>query len=244
MTRRFSGFPEEGLNFLKGLKRHNKRPWFQARKSIYEDAVKDPLDEFILTLARDFEDFAPEFVASPKTSRYRIYRDTRFSANKAPYKTHAAAVFPRRSLDKHQGAGFYIHIDPQDSFVGGGLFRPMPKDLFALREHIANQYQELEGLLSARSFRRLFGEVGGDMLVRVPRGFRKDHPAGDLLRHKQFLASHRIDPIILTTPGLHTEVVKCFKALLPLLRFINEPIVGLNKQTLGEQPVGPRAGSF
>ena len=241
MTLRFRGFPEEGLRFLKGLKRNNKRPWFQARKSIYENTIKGPMDDFILALARDFEEFAPEFVVNPKISRYRIYRDTRFSPNKTPYKTHVAAVFPRRGLEKHQGAGFYVHIEPGEAFVGGGLWRPMTADLVAIREYLSIRHQDFRKILADRKFRRSFGEIGGETLVRVPRGFPKDHPAEDLLRHKQFLASRRLEPEILTTPKLHTEAVKSFKAMLPMIRFLNEPIVKLNKQTLGERPAGRRA---
>ena len=240
MTRGFRGFPDDGLRFLKGLKRNNKRPWFEARRSIYENAIKGPMDDFILALARDFQEFAPEFVATPKISRYRIYRDTRFSPNKTPYKTHVAAVFPRRGLEKHQGAGFYVHIEPGQAFAGGGLWRPLPADMVAIREHLSTRHQEFRKILADRTFRRLFGELGGETLKRVPPGFGKDHPAEDLLRHKQFLASRPLNPEIITTPRLHTEAVKSFKAMLPMIRFLNQPIVKRNKQTLGEQPAGPR----
>jgi uncharacterized protein (TIGR02453 family) len=232
MTSRFRGFPEQGLRFLKGLKRNNKRPWFQARKSVYEETVKQPMEAFILALARDFERFAPEIVANPKVSAYRIYRDTRFSANKTPYKTHVAAVFPRRGLRKHQGAGFYVHIAPEEIFVGGGLYMPTGQDLFAVREHIAADHKDLRRILRNRSFRTLFEELQGETLVRVPRGFPKDHPAEDLLRHKQFLASRQLDADIATTPRLHTEVVRTFKALHPLIRFLNAPLAERARKTL------------
>ena len=129
MPPRFRGFPEEGMRFLVGLKRNNKREWFQKRKDIYLSTVKYPMASFIMAMSVDLENFAPELIGNPKISAYRIYRDTRFSPNKTPYKTHVAAVFPRRELEKHQGAGLYVHIAPDEVFVGGGLFRPVSTDL-------------------------------------------------------------------------------------------------------------------
>src|SRR5579883_2307203 len=114
----FAGFPKESLTFLRSLQRHNNREWFQEHKTIYENAIKQPLCALVEALAADFAKFAPEMVASPKASVYRIYRDTRFSKNKAPYKTHAAAVFPHKGLEKHQGAGYYLHISPDELLVG------------------------------------------------------------------------------------------------------------------------------
>src|SRR4051812_30138334 len=103
-----SSFPREGLHFLRLLKRNNNREWFQEHKGIYEEYVRQPMAALIAALAEDFPKFAPEMIASPKISAYRIHRDTRFSNDKSPYKTHVAAVFPRAGLDKHQGAGFYL----------------------------------------------------------------------------------------------------------------------------------------
>ena len=102
-------FPNRGLTFLRTLKRNNRREWFNAHKDEYDAYVRQPMLAFIARLAEDFRDFAPELVAEPRTSLYRIYRDTRFSPNKTPYKTHAAAVFPPRGLPKHEGAGLYFH---------------------------------------------------------------------------------------------------------------------------------------
>ena len=99
-TETFSAFPKEGLQFLRSLKRNNNRDWFQSHKGIYEAHVKKPIEDLVAAIAVEFEQFAPEMVASPKVSVYRIYRDTRFSKDKSPYKTHAAAVFPRSGLGK------------------------------------------------------------------------------------------------------------------------------------------------
>src|SRR4051812_40543113 len=113
----FSAFPAEALQFLRTLKRHNNREWFQEHRGIYEQSVKQPMADLIETLSDEFQEFAPEMIASPKVSAYRIHRDTRFSKDKSPYKTHIAAVFPRSGLGKHEGAGFYIHIAPSEVLI-------------------------------------------------------------------------------------------------------------------------------
>ena len=221
----FSGFPKESLSFLRSLRRNNNREWFQDHKTIYESAVKQPLIDLVEAIGRDFEKFAPEMVATPKASVYRIYRDTRFSKNKAPYKTHIAAVFPRKGLDKHQGAGFYFHFSPDELLIGGGIYMPLPEDLNAIRSHIAEQHEEFAKIVKAVKFRKLFGTLGGEKLTRVPRGFPADHPAADYLRHKQYLAARTMEPGVVITKDLYGLVIETFRGMLPLVRFLNDPIV-------------------
>ena len=221
----FQGFPKEGLQFLRSLKRHNNREWFQKHKTIYENSVKKPMEDLINALADEFSRFAPQIVATVKASAYRIYRDTRFSKNKAPYKTHVAAVFPRKSLGKHEGAGFYLHIDPAEVLVGGGVYMPQPEDLKAVRIHIADHHKKLRSILQSPSFRRLFGELTGEKLSRVPRGFDPNHPAADYLRFKQFLAARTLKPEVALSPLLQRRTVESFREMLPLIEFLNEPIL-------------------
>src|SRR5579863_5859286 len=197
----FSAFPKEGLQFLRSLKRHNNREWFLEHKGIYEQHVKQPLMELISALAEEFQQFAPEMVASPKVSSYRIHRDTRFSKDKSPYKTHIAGVFPRSGLGKHEGAAFYFHIAPTELLIGGGLYMTLPEDLSAVREHIAKNSRAFSRIVDGRQFRKLFGTMGGEQLARVPRGFPPDHPAADYLRHKQFLAGRTFEPGVAVSPG-------------------------------------------
>src|SRR6266705_5318501 len=169
--RAFSAFPKQGIQFLQSLKRNNNREWFLEHKSIYEKHVKQPMADLIGALASEFRQFAPEMVASPKVSFYRIHRDTRFSKDKTPYKTHVAAVFPRSGLGKHEGAGYYLHVAPTELLIGGGLYMPLPEDLNAIRSHIAENAETFTGIVEGRQFRRLFGTIGGEQLSRVPRGF-------------------------------------------------------------------------
>jgi uncharacterized protein (TIGR02453 family) len=226
----FSNFPEAGLRFLRGLKRNNNRDWFLSHKKEYEEAIRKPMEELVEFLALEFARFAPEIQASPRTSLYRIYRDTRFSKDKSPYKTHVAAVFPHRNLGKHEGAGFYFHIAPDDLLIGGGLYSPLPEDLQAVRAAIASEHRRLEEIARERRFRKLFGEVSGEQLSRVPRGFPADHPAARYLKYKQFLAAQTLPAAEATLPRFRESLVETFEALLPLVRFLNEPILANRRQ--------------
>jgi uncharacterized protein (TIGR02453 family) len=218
-------FPSEGLKFLRSLKRNNNREWFQEHKGIYEEHVKRPMTELISALAGDFQEFAPEMIASPKVSAYRIYRDTRFSRDKSPYKTHVAAVFPRTGLEKHEGAGFYLHIAPSELLIAGGLYMPLPEDLNAVRQAIADDSGTFLKIIGHRQFRRLFGSVQGERLSRVPRGFPPDHPALEYLKCKQFLAARTLPATDALTKSFYPLVRDTFRTMVPFVRFLNAPIV-------------------
>src|SRR5262245_8014792 len=223
--RAFSPFPKEGVQFLRTLTRNNKREWFQEHKTIYEEFVKKPMTELIEAMAVAFQKFAPEMIASPKVSAYRIYRDTRFSRDKSPYKTHVAAVFPRAGLGKHEGAGFYVHIAPSELLIGGGLYMPMPEDLSVVRQAIADDSKAFVKIVGNPQFRKLFGSLQGERLSRVPRGFAPDHPASEYLKCKQFLAARTLPPTDALTRSFYPLVRDTFKAMVPFVRFLNAPIV-------------------
>src|SRR5262249_25859741 len=157
--------------FLRALKRNNNRDWFKARKAQYDGLLRGPMVELIERLAADFRAFAPDLVASPKISLYRIYRDTRFSDDKRPLKTHIAAVFPCRGLPKHQGAGLYLEVATGWVWIGGGMYAPETAQLQSVREHIFRNVKQLRTIVEAPSFRQVVGSLGGEQLQRVPRGF-------------------------------------------------------------------------
>ena len=113
MRSAFPGFPAEGIKFLRSLKKNNRREWFQPRKQVYDEQVKAPMLELVAGINAEMMRFAPDYVREPKDAVYRAYRDTRFSPDKTPYKTHIAAVFTRRGFDRHAGAGLYFSVSPE-----------------------------------------------------------------------------------------------------------------------------------
>lgn len=216
-------FTPKSLSFLRSLKRHNDREWFRERKDQYEEHLKAPMLAVIAQLAEDFQEFAPELVASPKCI-YRIYRDTRFSEDKTPLKTNIAASFPWRGLHRHQGAGLYMEVAPGWVWVGGGMYAPETSQLAAVREHIAGNHNRLRAIVESPGFRKTVGALEGQKLQRVPRGFDKAHPAAEYLRHRQFLAAKEFPAEFATDPKFYAGVLNVFKQVAPLVRFLNEPL--------------------
>jgi uncharacterized protein (TIGR02453 family) len=219
---RFTG---ESLRFLRALNRNNRREWFNAHRDDYEAHVRRPMIAIVERLAGDFREFAPELVANPKTSIYRIYRDIRFSENKKPYKTHVAASFPTRGLAKHEGAGLYFHVSPAEAWVGGGMYAPQTSQLQAVREHIAANTKRFCAVVESPAFRRTVGSLEGERLQRVPRSFPKDHEAAEYLRFKQFLAGAEFPPTFATSPKFYETLLRVFRQVVPLTRLLNEPLL-------------------
>ncbi|MBS1829825.1 MAG: DUF2461 domain-containing protein [Acidobacteria bacterium] len=223
----FSGFPEEGMRFLKGLKKNNQREWFQPRKEVFEESVKAPMEQMVEALNAKLLGFAPQYITEPKRAVYRIYRDTRFSNDKTPYKTHIAASLTRAGMQKHVSAGFYFSVSPEQIEVAGGVYMPGPEQLRLLRAHIAENHGELEGILNNATLRKLMGGLWGEKFARMPKGFPADHPAGDLLRAKHWVLydTERMDAKLATTTKLLPEFVKRFQAMTPFVEFLNRPLL-------------------
>lgn len=221
---RTNAFSPKALAFLRALKRNNDREWFRARKEEYERLIRTPMRAIIDRLAVDLREFAPDLVASPKTSLYRIYRDTRFSSDKAPLKTNAAAVFPARGLGRHQGAGLYFEIAPAWVWIGGGMYAPDTATLASVREHIAASPRRFRSIVESRPFRRGVGRLEGERLQRVPRGFPRDHEAAEYLRFRQFLAGREYPAAFATSPGFYRGLLTVFRRVAPLIVFLNEPL--------------------
>lgn len=212
------------MRFLRALKRNNRREWFQPRKEIYEQQVKAPMLELTGAVVHAMRGFAPDYVRDPAAAIYRVYRDTRFSPDKTPYKTHVAAVFNRRGLQRHAGAGLYFSVAPGEIEVAGGVYMPSSEDLRAIRLHLLDRHEEFRKLVRARSLREKLGELKGERLTRAPKGFPADHPAADLVLYKQWLFWVMLDPALATSPRLLDEIVVRFRAMTPVVDFLNAPL--------------------
>ena len=218
-------FTDRTVKFLRALKRNNRREWFNARKDDYDAYVRQPMIATIERLAVDFLGFAPELVANPKASLYRIHRDTRFSPNKQPYKTHAAAVFPPRGLPKHEGAGLYFHVGCDEVWIGGGMYAPQTPQIVAVREHIATNVHRLRSIIESPAFRRHVGRLEGEKLQRVPHGYPRDHEAAEYLKHRQFIAGREFPAAFASSPAFYRTLLRVFTEVAPLSRFLNEPLL-------------------
>jgi uncharacterized protein (TIGR02453 family) len=226
-----SPFTAKTLSFLRSLKRNNDREWFRRRKPAYERHVREPMIELLAMLKRDLPAFAPELISDPRICLYRIYRDTRFSDDKTPLKTHVAAHFPSRRFGRQGGAGLYIEIAPAWVWIGGGLYMPSTSDLQAIREHIEATHPRLHRLVTAARFTRQVGTLEGERLTRVPRGYAKDHPAAHYLQFKQFLAGREYDASFAIERRFYPELLRVFRAVAPVVRFLNAPLEARLRQT-------------
>jgi uncharacterized protein (TIGR02453 family) len=222
----FFMFTSDTLRFLRALKRNNDREWFKARKDQYDTYVRTPMIAVIERLANDFKRFAPEIVASPKTSLYRIYRDTRFSDDKTPLKIQVSASFRWKGLEKGEGAGLYLEVHPEWVWMGGGFWAPPQPQLVRIREHIAVTWPQIDKVARARAFTRVLGPLSGETLTRVPRGYAADHPAAEYLKFKQFLGGREFPPEFATSREFYPALVETYKAMMPLIRFLNAPLAG------------------
>lgn len=227
----FDRFTPEALGFLRGLKRNNNKPWFEAHRADYERVLLNPLRRLAEELDVRFARIAPEFVAPPRRALFRIHRDVRFSRDKSPYKTHAALwVFHRdagRGVGKeaHGGAGFYFHIEPGASLVAAGYWMPPRPALARIRERIVEHQRAFERIVRAPAFVRAYEALSDDdpgaLLKRTPRGYLPDHRAARWLRYNTFTASRALGDADVLSPKLVNTVTKDYVRLLPLVRWLN-----------------------
>jgi uncharacterized protein (TIGR02453 family) len=218
----FPGFSPEALTFLRSLKRNNRREWFQPRKEIFETRLKTPMIELVEAINAELLKFAPDHITDPKKAVYRIYRDTRFSADKTPYKTHLAAIFPDHGLQKHSSAGFYFHLTEKSVGIAAGSYMPGPDELRAVRTWLADNHRAFRK--ASRQPQKLLGKLDGSAVTRMPKGFAAGHPAEDLIRMKQWLYWIELDAKLATTPRLLPELVKRFRAAAPVIAMLNAPL--------------------
>jgi len=222
----FEGFPKEGLQFLKKLKRNNNRAWFESHKHEYEEHLKFPIQSFIFALQPYFQSFAPEFDLSPRRSIFRIYRDVRFSNDKTPYKTHIAAHFVLRGKEKgFVGSGYYFHVEPGEVFIGGGIYMPDSDQLKGIRKAIAQHADEFLSILNNQTFRKQFGKLEGDRLQRIPKGYDETHPLAEWLKLKQFFVGKSLAESSCYRPALVETVATICKDAAPLVKFLNRAVL-------------------
>jgi uncharacterized protein (TIGR02453 family) len=212
------------LTFLRNLARHNDREWFQPRKATYEAELKEPMLAIVRKITDAMTGFAPSHVRPAEKSLFRIYRDTRFSSDKRPYKTHVAAWWTHTGLDKTSGAGYYFHVSPKEVIVAAGSYMPEKEQLAQIRNWLLEHHAEFRRLLNRPAVRKAFTEFEGNTLSRPPKGFPKDHPAMDLVQHRQWGLSATLPPAIALKPEFAATIIRYFQLAAPLVDALNTPI--------------------
>lgn len=209
-----AGLQKKSLDFLIKLSKNNNREWFNENKPLYLDAnqnMADIADELLALMQNHDEIETP----TGKKALFRIYRDVRFSKNKAPYKTNFGAAY-RRNQPLNRG-GYYLHIEPGNSFIAGGFYQPNKDDLAKIRAAIATDGDELLEIVNGSSFKSTFGRLKGDQLKTAPKGYPKDHKYIELLRHKGFLMMKELSDDEIQSAKLPQIVNEVFKAMRPFL---------------------------
>jgi uncharacterized protein (TIGR02453 family) len=228
----FGAFSPKALRFFRSLKRHNTREWFEAHRTEYETHVRDAMRALVEEMDARLAHLAPEMLGDPRRSIFRIYRDVRFSNDKSPYKTHAAAQFYHRDAGRGAGvdaegagASFYFHLDPGESFVAGGIWMPARPVLGRIRDALAADPEGFDAIVTAPRFRRRFGALETEaVLKRMPRGYAESHPAAKWLRYRSFIGYRALSEAEVLSPRLPAVLERDFGILLPLVRWINDAI--------------------
>jgi uncharacterized protein (TIGR02453 family) len=217
-------FRPEALSFLRNLARNNDREWFTPRKTIFEAELKEPMLAIIRKVTDAMMDFAPAFVRPAEKCLFRIYRDTRFSANKLPYKTHVAAWWSHQGLEKTSGAGYYFHVSAKEVIIAAGAYMPEKDQLAAIRHWLLDHHGEFRKLLQKPAVRKTFSEFEGNALTRPPKGFPCEHPGMDLIRCRQWGLAATLPAAGALKPNLAATLIRYFKIAAPVVDALNTPI--------------------
>ena len=217
-----SNISKKTLDFIKDLKKNNNREWFNENKARYT-AAREEFVDFVTALIPQLAKFDPKVAdQDPKKSVFRIYRDTRFSKDKTPYKTNLGGhVLPGGKSNVHSAAGYYIHLEPGNCFLAGGAYLPPGPWISAIRQEIDFNAKEFKKILNGKKFKEYFGEIEGDKLKTAPKGYPKDHPEIELLRYKSLLAVHRMSDKQVLAPDFLKHATGVFKVLYPFDAFLN-----------------------
>ena len=215
-------FNERLFGFLRELKEHNDRAWFQAHKARFETEVKEPMLAFIMAFADPLQRINRNYLADPRPvggSMFRIFRDARFSKDKSPYKTNVGAQFRHRDCSKDvHSPGFYLHLEPDGCFIAAGLWHPDPDSLRKVRERIVSHTREWKAL-QARGL-----EVLGDTLQRVPQGFDPGHPCAEHLKLKDFYTDTPLTEREICAPDFLDHFTAACQRNAPLMAFLTKAL--------------------
>jgi uncharacterized protein (TIGR02453 family) len=210
------------LEFLRQLEKNNNRPWFNENKPKFQEAKQD-FEKFIGEFLNRLGEVDPDVAGlESKSCIFRIYRDVRFSKDKSPYKTNFGASMNKGGR-KVSFPGYYIHVKPGGSFIGGGLYHPEKEKLNAVRQEIDYNEKEFLEIVENNKFRNVFGEIHGDRLKKAPKGYSPDHPIIAWLKMKDFVFMHAFDEKVLLKDDGPEYLIDKIKILKPFIHFLKQP---------------------
>lgn len=216
-----AGISKNTMQFLKDLAKNNDRDWFAKNKGRYEDS-KAEFESFVGDVIKQIAKFDPAIGnLDAKKAVFRIYRDTRFSKDKSPYKPNFGASLSPTPSKIHDRAGYYIHLEPGKSFLAGGAYEPATGWINKIRQEIDYNTKDFKKIINAAAFKKNFGELQGEKLKTAPKGFPKDHPELSLLQYKSFLMMHNCDDKLVMSDGYLKHVADVYKSMKPLNDFLN-----------------------
>ena len=239
-------FTPEAMKFLRGLARNNDRVWFEERRPVYELALKAPMLALVEEVSAAMEGFAPEHVRPPHKITMRIYRDIRFSKNKLPYKTHLAAWWARRGMEKTSGGGFYLQVSPQEVMVAAGVYMPEREQLLMLRRWMSENHESYRAKVKMLTKARGAGfeDIDSQALTRMPKGFAGDDPADELVRAKNWGVRASMPAELALEPALAREIVRRFKLAAPVVEMLNGAILNSGDVPMSEHSIVGRRPLF
>jgi len=223
----FAGFPKELYSFLQDLKKNNNRDWFEANKDRYVRYAKEPTMAFIEAMRDRLHDISPSYVADSRAnggSMFRIYRDTRFSKDKTPYKLNIGCQFRHSAGKDAHAPGFYMHLQPGENFAGGGIWMPPTPVLAKIRAAIDRNQAEWRDIKEYLGKNKKLSSLEGERYKRPPQGYDADHPFIEDLKLKTFFAGRAFSDAEVTSKKYIDEIVSTFQDISPLMRFINEAL--------------------
>lgn len=216
------------LEFLSKLASHNDRDWFAEHKKDYDKSQKE-FKDFVFALADKMK--SHDVIDDAGTKVYRIYRDVRFSNDKSPYNQHRSAHFKRAGEERR--GGYYLRIQPGESFIAGGFWQPNPEDLLLIRKQIDQDPETLRNILNEPNFKSYFGDMEGEKVKTSPKGFSQDNPAIDLIRNKGFILTHQFSDKEVVQPDFIDQVNQGFGKMRPFLDYMTEIVTtDLNGESL------------
>ena len=207
------------FEFLSQLAKNNNREWFNKNKDRYL-TVHEQIIQFADILLGELNKTDVIETPTGKKSLYRIYRDVRFSKDKTPYSTYFGGGFRRATAERR--GGYYFHLEPGNTYVGGGFWGPNSQDMMHIRKHLQQEPEMLLDIINDKKFKKNFGGLRGEQLKRAPKGFEIDDPAIELLRYKQFWVRHEFDMEEVMKPNFHLSIVKQFQHMRPFFDYMSD----------------------